>query len=118
MSFLHDSFIFNRLRHKFRRFILKESNPPPLLFFLVFTYFHYPFETAPPSFGPLLFMFAVVVALACNFSFLFTMAPFLQVPATAAVPMLAICLLSCNEKWKVYLLIFAIGDAAFSSSAQ
>jgi hypothetical protein len=44
----------------------------------------------------LLFILAVVVALVCDFNFLFTMAYFLHVPYTAAVPMLAITLFSCN----------------------
>jgi hypothetical protein len=85
-----------RARQRISSFLLNETNPPPLLYFIVFLYFHYPFETPTQSFSSLLFLFALVTLLTCNFNFLFTMAPFLSVSPIVAVPMLAIIILSCN----------------------
>jgi hypothetical protein len=97
---------------------LKETTLSPRLYFLLFAYFHYPFEAPLTQLPFLLFLLAVIVALTAKFNFLFTLAPWAQSGAAVAVPMLGVSLLSCTDKWKMYLFLLAVGDSAFTSTTQ
>jgi hypothetical protein len=110
--------IFNTLLYKLRGFLSKETTLSPFLYFLLFAYFHYPQETPLWLFPYLLFLFAVAVAVTAKFNFLYTLVPWTQSGALIAVPMLAIGLLSSTNKWKMYLLLLAIGDSFFTSTSQ
>jgi hypothetical protein len=92
--------------------------PPPILYFLIFAYSHFPLEPISPSFGAFLFAVAAKILILANFNFLFIMAPFFNISPILAIPMFIISLFSCNEKWKVYIFLFAIGDNAFLDSAS
>lgn len=116
MGDLKNSYFFKRMKSKYYSFLFHESTPPPLLYFLIFSYFHFPFEPIPASFSLLFFGLAVNILLVSNFNCLFLMAPFLNAHPIMVLPMVAACLFSCNEKWKAYLFILALGDSSLNGT--
>lgn len=118
MAYTKGSYIFTAIAKHLRGLLLKETSISPPLYFLLFAYFHYPLETPPPHLTSLLFLLALVLALTAKYNFLFTVAPWAQTGVAMAIPMLGISLVSCTEKWKMYLFLLAVGDSAFTSTSQ
>lgn len=58
----------------------------------------------------------MAVALLCNYNFIYALAPFHNNHIAAASVIFIISMLSCTEKWKVYILLFSIGDSLFAVS--
>jgi hypothetical protein len=116
MGNLKNLYFLKRLKSKYYSFLFHESTPPPLLYFLIFAYFKFRFEPIPASFNVLFFGLAVKILLVSNFNCLFLMAPFLNAHPLMVLPMVAVCLFACNEKWKVYLFILAIGDTSLKDT--
>jgi hypothetical protein len=116
MRICKNSYFYKRIKAKFHSFLINETTPPPILYFLIFAYSHYPFEPIPASFGLLFFGIATKILIVSNFNILFMMAPFLSTSLIMAVPVFITILLACNEKWKLYLFIFSIGDNIFAET--
>ena len=105
MELRQHSLTKKRIFARISSFLVNETSIPPALYFLSFLYFHFPLEANHRDYDLIFLLVAVAAALACNFNFIFTLAPFVRANTLAALPMFFLGLLSCTEKWKIYVFV-------------
>lgn len=100
-----------KIKDHFVLFVAKEINPPPLLFFTLYVYGHLQIES-PQYVAYTLFTIGLLFALLFSYNHFYIYSPVLNAGISyLSILNLALGLLAANEKWKLYLYLFIVGDA-------
>jgi hypothetical protein len=103
--------ILSLFKNHFVLFLAKEINPPPLLFFTLFIYTHLQIEV-PNYVAYAFFTVGLLFAFLFSYNHFYYYSPILNAGIGYwAVLNMIIGILAANEKWKLYLYLFLIGNS-------
>lgn len=92
-------------------FLGKESNLPSYVYFLAFAYNTSITDNYSHFFTLPFFLFSLLILLSTNHNFLFTLSPIFRPMSILNPIFFFIGLLSCTDKWKLYIYCLSIGDS-------
>jgi len=108
---IQESLILKNFQKKIVFFLANESNLPPYIYFLAFTYNTNYADDSSHFFTLPFFILALLILLSTNHNFLFTLSPFFLRFSLLTPILFFLGLLSCTDKWKLYIYCLSIGDS-------